>query len=59
MFLVGIIPKAFGFLLIIVLYLYFYIIFDQRRVDIIDQVEYGVHGRLHIYPLCDIFYFPW
>ena len=39
--------------------IYLYIIFDQRRVDIIDQVEYGVHDRLHIYPLCGIFYFPW
>ena len=32
--------------------------FDQRRVDIFDQVECGVHDRLHIYPLCGIFYFP-
>ena len=40
-------------------YLYLYALFDQRRVDIIDQVEYGVHNRLHIYPLCGIFYFPW
>ena len=31
------------------LYLY-YTIFDQRRVDIINQVECVVHGRLHIYP---------
>ena len=23
--------------------------FDQRRVYIIDQVDYGVHDRLHIY----------
>ena len=38
-------------------YLYLYTIFDQRRVDIIDKVEYGVHDRLHIYPLCEIFYF--
>ena len=38
--------------------LYLYIIVDQRRVDIIDQVEYGVHDRLHIHPLCGIFYFP-
>ena len=36
-----------------------YILFDQRRVDIIDQVEHGVHDRLHIYPRCGIFYFPW
>ena len=28
-------------------------------IPIIDQVEYGVHDRLHIYPLCVIFYFPW
>ena len=34
-------------------YLYLYTIFDQRRVDIIDKVEYGVHDRLHIYPLCE------
>ncbi len=40
-------------------YLYFYTICDQHRLDIIDQVEYGVHDRLHIYPLCGIFYFPW
>ena len=32
--------------------------FDQRRVDIIDQV-YRVHDKLHIYHLCGIFYFPW
>ncbi len=32
--------------------------FDQHRVYIIDQVEYGVHDRLHVYPLCGIFYFP-
>ena len=31
--------------------LYLHTIFDQRRVDIIDKVEYGVHDRLHIYPL--------
>ena len=37
----------------------YYNILDQRRVDIIDQVEYGVHDRLHIYPLCGIFYFLW
>ena len=29
--------------------------FYQRRKDSID----GVHDRLHIYPLCGIFYFPW
>ena len=34
------------------LYLYLHTIFDQRRLDIIDQVEYGVHDILHIY-------FPW
>ena len=39
--------------------LYLYFMFDQRRLDIIDQVEYGVHDRLHIYPLCGIFFFPW
>ena len=22
-------------------------------------LEYGVHDRLHIYPLCGVFYFPW
>ena len=33
--------------------------FDQRRVDVIDEVEYEVHDRLHIYPLRGIFYFPW
>ena len=41
------------------LFLYLYTIFDQRSVDIIDQVEYGVHDRLPIYPLCGIFYSPW
>ena len=40
-------------------FIYIYTIFDQCRVDIIDQVEYGVHDWLHIYPLCGIFYFPW
>ena len=25
----------------------------------INIVEYVVHGRLHIYHLCGIFYFPW
>ena len=40
-------------------YFYLYTIFDQRRVDIIDPVEFGVHDRLHIYQLCVIFYFPW
>ena len=30
-------------------------IFDQRRVDIIDQVEHGVHDRLHIYALVGYF----
>ena len=24
-----------------------------------SRLEYGVHDRLHIYPLCGIFYFPW
>ena len=38
---------------------YLYILFDQRRVDVIDQVEYGVHGRSHIYPMCGIVHFPW
>ena len=33
--------------------------FDQRRVDITDQIKYGVHDRLHIYPLRGVFYFPW
>ena len=32
-----------------------YTVFDHSREDIIDQVEYGVHDRLHIYPLCGIF----
>ena len=32
---------------------------DQRHVDIFDPVEYGVHETSHIYPLCEIFYFPW
>ena len=35
--------------------LYLYTIFDQRRVDIVDHVECGVHNRLHICPLCGIF----
>ncbi len=41
--------------------LYLYTIFNQRRLDIIDQIKlkYGVHNRLHIYPLCGIFYFHW
>ena len=43
----------------LLLLLYLYTIFDQRRVEIIDEVEYGVHDRLYIYPLCGIFYFPW
>ena len=29
-------------------------IFDQLRVDIFDQEEYGVHDRLHIYPVWDL-----
>ena len=35
-------------------------IYTQRRVDIINQVEYGIHDRLHIYiyPVCRIFYSP-
>ena len=38
--------------------LYVYIIFYQRRVDIIDQVElWTPRHRLHIYPLSEIFYF--
>ena len=36
------------------LYNYHYTIFDQRRVDIIEQVEYGVHDRLHIYPVWNL-----
>ena len=32
--------------------------FDQHCVDIIDQVEYEVHNRLLIYPLCGIFSSP-
>ena len=24
-----------------------------------SRLEGGVHDRLHIYPLCGIFYFPW
>ena len=32
--------------------------YDQRRLNIID-LEYGVHDRLHIYPLCGTFFFPW
>ena len=39
--------------------LYLYTILDQRRVDIIDMVEYGVNEIFHIYPLCGIFYSPW
>ena len=31
----------------------------QRRVIIFNQVECGVQDRLHIYPLCGVFYFPW
>ena len=33
--------------------------FDQRHVDIIDHVDHRLHDRLHICPLCGIFYFPW
>ena len=29
-----------------------HLFFDQCRVNIFDQVEYGVPNRLHIYPLC-------
>ena len=32
-----------------------YTTFDHRRVDIINQVEYGVHDRLHIYPMVGYF----
>ena len=28
------------------------IFYHHHRLDIIDQVEYGVHDRLHICPLC-------
>ena len=38
---------------------FLYTIFDHRRLEIIDQVENGVHDRLHNYPLCGLFYFPW
>ena len=32
----------------------------QVYLTTIDQVEYGVHHRLHIYyNFCGIFYFPW
>ena len=31
-------------------YLYIYTIFDQHRVDSINQVEYGVQDRLQITP---------
>ena len=24
-----------------------------------SRLEYGVHDRLHIHPLCGVFYFPW
>ena len=41
------------------MYKYLYTIIDQHHLDIIDQVEHGVHNRLHIYPLCGIFYFLW
>ena len=42
------------------LYLYLYTIFDQRRLDIIDQVEHGRSPQqVTVYPLCGIFYFPW
>ena len=34
-------------------------IFDQGRVNIIDQVVYGLYDRLDIYPLCGIFYLSW
>ena len=38
-------------------WLYLYTIFDQYRIDIIDQVENGVNDRLHIYHMYGIFYF--
>ena len=33
--------------------------FVQLRADTIDQVEYGVHDRLHIHSLCGKLYFSW
>ena len=38
---------------------YIFFLFDQCRAYIIDQVEHGVHDRLHIYTLCGIFSLPW
>ena len=38
--------------------LYLYTIFYQCHVDIIDQAEYGVHDRLHIYPCVGYFTSP-
>ena len=37
---------------------YLYTIFDQRRVDSIDQVEYGVQDRLQITPCVGSFTSP-
>ena len=40
--------------------LYLYTILDQHRLDIIYEVEFIrsllLHDRLHIYPLCGIFF---
>ena len=52
-------PLTSKFVFLAFSFLYLYTIFDQRHVNISDQVEYGVHDRLNIYPLCRIFYFPW
>ena len=42
-------------------FIYLYTIFDQRRLDIIDQVEHGRSSQqvTHLPPVCGIFYFPW
>ena len=38
--------------------IYLYTILDQRCLYSIDQVEYGSHDQLHIYPLCEMFTSP-
>ena len=32
---------------------------EWLRVLSLSRLECGVHNKLHIYPVCGIFYFPW
>ena len=34
-------------------------VFRELSFSRLEYGEYGVHDRLHIYPLCGVFYFPW